>query len=142
MPFDIETAKKFFFDRDHVANAVDRGKRKALAKLGAFIRRRARSSIRKRRAISQPGKPPSSHEGSLRKLILFAYDAPRDSVVVGPTTFKKGEAPALLEYGGTATRPGKDGQPVQAVYRPRPYMRPAFEAELPKAPQMFKDAIH
>jgi hypothetical protein len=141
MPFDIETAKQFFFDRAAVEQAVDRGTRRALSKFGAFVRQRARTSIRKRKGISKPGSPPSSHEGSLRKLILFAYDPAQKSVVIGPTLYKRGEAPALLEYGGVVTRKGGDGRTRQLYYRPRPYMNPAFKAELPKAPLMFASMI-
>lgn len=137
----IQSAKRIFFDRPAIANALDAGAKRALSKFGAFVRTRARTSIRKRKKISEPGKPPSSHEGSLRKLILFGYDTGRKSVVVGPIAFKKGEAPALLEYGGPAVRTGKDGNRRTVYYRPRPFMDPAFKAELPKAPQLFKDMI-
>lgn len=142
MPFDLklDAAKRFFFDRKAVESAVDRGTKRALSKFGAFVRQRSRTSIRKRKAVSEPGKPPSSHEGSLRKLILFAFDPANKSVVIGPTAFGKGEAPSLLEYGGTTSRRTRDG--VQTLrYRPRPFMGPAFKAELPKAPRLFKDAI-
>lgn len=141
MPFDIETTKKFFFDRAAVERAVDNGTRRALSRFGSFVRQRARTSIRKRKATSKPGSPPSSHEGSLRRLILFAYDPSRKSVVIGATPFKRGEAPALLEYGGTVTRKGRDGNLRVLHYRPRPFMAPAFKAELPKAALMFKDMI-
>lgn len=141
MPFDIKVATKLFFDRPAVADAVDAGTRRALSKFGAFVRTRSQRSIRPRKAVSEPGQPPSSHEGSLRRLILFAFDAPRKSVVIGPVPFRKGEAPALLEHGGVVKRAMKDGGVKTLVYRPRPYMRPAFAAELPRVPQLFKDAI-
>lgn len=160
----IKSATRFFLDRAEVKDAVDRGTRVALSKFGAFVRRRSRSSIRKRKAISQPGQPPTNREGSLRRLIFFAFDPEAKSVVIGPVPFKQGKAPALLEYGGTVpgngrvifiTRePGRDnrGQFVtrgrqrlvlngDLVYRPRPFMQPAYEAELPKAPDLFKDRI-
>lgn len=140
MPFDIEAVKKLFFDRAAVRDAVDRGTRRALSKFGAFVRTRSRSSIRKRKKVSEVGKPPSSHRGDLRRLIYFAFDPARKSVVIGPTPFGKGEAPELLEYGGVVTRQTKDG-PKTLYYRPRPFMGPAFKAELPKAPQVFKNAI-
>lgn len=141
MPFDIKAATKLFFDRDAVRDAVDKGTRRALSKFGAYVRTRSRSSIRKRKKISDPGKPPSSHEGSLRKLILFAFDAANKSVVIGPVPFAKGEAPALLEYGGTVNRTTKSGERRTLFYRPRPYMGPAYKAELLKAAQVFKNAI-
>lgn len=136
----MRAVTKFFLDRAAVRNAIDRGTRRALSRFGAFVRTRARSSIRKRRAVSKPGSPPSSHEGSLRRLLLFAFDPAQKSVVIGPALFKNGEAPALLEHGGTVVRQTKAG-PKRFVYRARPYMGPAFRAELPKAPQLFKDMI-
>ena len=113
--------KYVFFDERAVRNALDSGTRRALSKFGAFVRRRAKSSIRKRRRISRPGEPPSSHTGKLRKSIYFGYDPKNKSVVVGPTKWSSSNAQALLEYGGTSRK---------ALYRPRPYMRPAFQKEL------------
>lgn len=113
--------KYVFFDERAVRAALDAGTRKALSKFGAYVRRRAKSSIRKRRRISRPGEPPSSHTGKLRKSIYFGYDAQNKSVVVGPTKWSSSNAQALLEYGG---------RKKTRLYRPRPYMRPAFQKEL------------
>lgn len=93
-----------FFDSSRVLARVDRARRRVLSRFGAFVRTRARSSIRKRKKASAPGQPPSSHEGSLKRLLFFAYDASSRSVVVGPVPFQRGEAPELLEEGGTAIR--------------------------------------
>jgi len=70
--------KHMFFDRPRVVAAVDRTKRKALSRGGAFVRQSAKTSIRKRKGSAPPGKPPRSHEGSLRRLILFGYDRRTD----------------------------------------------------------------
>lgn len=120
-----------FFDRAAVDAAVDRGTRRALSRFGAYVRTRARTSIRKRKRISAPGAPPSSHSGHLKRLIYFGYDQRTRSVVVGPLLYNKGAA-NIIEYGGVANG---------ALYRPRPFMRPAFDAELPRAAQCFKDQI-
>lgn len=123
--------KKFFFDRERVLKAVSRARRRALSRAGAFVRTRARTSIRKRRGTSKPGRPPYSHEGSLRKGILFGYDPQRESVVVGPVGFKGSTAPTALEFGGPSTRYSprtRRDEPVEIG--PRPYMRPALEAEV------------
>ncbi len=140
MPLDIKTVRTFFLDRAAVTSAVDAGKRRALAKAGAFVRRRARSSIRKRKAVSAPGQPPSSHSGELRKLLFFAYDPGTQSVVVGPARFRRGEAPPLLEYGGTVVRRTETGAEAHR-YRARPFMGPALAAELPKISAQFRDQI-
>jgi hypothetical protein len=88
----LQQAKGSFFDRESVIKAEDAASRKTLSKFGAFVRRRAQTSIRPRRDVSQPGQPPSSHVGTLRKMIFFAYDKDRRSVVIGPTLLKAGAA--------------------------------------------------
>ncbi len=57
--------KRMFFDRKRVVDATDRATRRVLSKFGAFVRQTARRSIRRRRSVSQPGQPPSSHTGLL-----------------------------------------------------------------------------
>jgi hypothetical protein len=154
-----------FFDQEAVLKAVDRAIARQLSRFGAFVRQRSRSSIRKRKKVSDAGKPPTDRTGPL-KLIYFAYDRDSETVTIGPILFPaKGKAGAdLLEYGGLRpgngrvifiTRdPGRDktGKFVThgkrkvklngtLVYRPRPFMTPAFEAELPKFLAGFKDSI-
>lgn len=123
--------KAAFFDRQAIAGKVDAAIRRTLSKFGAFVRRRARNSIRKRKDVSQPGSPPSSHEGSLKRLIMFAYEPANGNVVIGPAAFRDGTAPPLLEYGGAATKKRKDGSTRRMQYRARPFIHPAAEAELP-----------
>lgn len=100
----LREAKAGFFDVKGVKKAIGKGAAKALARFGAFVRKRARTSIRKRKKSSPPGKPPSSHRGDLRRLILFALTRDRKQVHIGPVKFGKGEAPRLLEHSGTVTR--------------------------------------
>jgi hypothetical protein len=112
-----------------------------LSKFGAFVRQRARTSIRKRKGTSPPGQPPYSHVGLLRKFILFAYDQDRKSVVIGPTlTKEESEAPRLLEHGGN-TEMEVRGKARRVRYRPRTFMGPAFEAEKPKLPALWRDSV-
>lgn len=127
----LDTFKQGFFDRDKVQRAVDRGVRKVLSRFGAFTRKRARTSIRKRKKISEPGKPPSSHVGTLRNAILFAYDTKAKAVVIGPhQAGKSGAGAQALEYGGrVSVRNLRKKRPLN--YRARPFMNPAFQAELP-----------
>jgi len=128
-----------FFDKQAVRDQVDAGTRRVLSKFGAFVRRTARSSIRKRKRISNPGEPPSSHIGLLKKFIYFGYDPDSRSVVIGPVRLSqngRGEAPSLLEHGGP-TKVGKQ----RAKYKPRPFMGPAFQKEQPKLRAMWRDSI-
>jgi len=138
--------KKMFFDRKVVRSAVDRATRRVFSKFGAFVRRGAKSSIRKRKRISTPGEPPSSHSGLLKRLIYFGYDRQRRSVVIGPVRLnqKVGDAPEALEYGGTSTvvaslRGRRKKRRVKIAARP--YMGPAFEHEKPKLAAMWRDSV-
>jgi hypothetical protein len=130
---DLNATSEWFLDRAEVAARTDPGTRRALSRFGAHVRQRARTSIRVRKAVAAPGSPPSSHEGTLRRLVFFSFDPRRGSVVIGPTLAKGGEAPELLEKGGTSA----DGD----RYAARPFMAPAFAAELPKVQTEFRDFI-
>lgn len=136
--------KDVFFDRAAVTRSVDAAKRRVLSKAGAFIRTAARTSIRKRKGSAPPGKPPHSHEGSLRRLILFGYDRTNDSVVVGPVGFKNSVAPRVLEHGGTTVvlsrRRGRL-QTRKVQIAARPYMAPALERERPKLPLLWRNSV-
>jgi hypothetical protein len=136
--------KSVFFDRPKVIKAVDRAKRQTLSKGGAFIRQAAKTSIRPRKGTSKPGSPPFSHEGSLRRLILFGYDERTDSVVVGPVGFRRSTAPNVLEFGGTTTifrRRGGRLVRKQVRIAARSYMAPALERERPKLPALWRNSV-
>ena len=140
--------KSLFFDRPKVRKAVDHGKRRALSRAGAFIRQRARTSIRPRKKSSRPGEPPSSHTGLLRHFILFGYDRQRDSVVVGPVGFKRSRAPNVLEFGGRAIvesgrarRSGRTRKKRTVRIAARPYMRPALEKERSNLPTVWRNSV-
>jgi len=135
--------KELEFDADRVMRAVEDAGARSMRRAGAFIRAAARSSIRKRKRVSNPGEPPSSHAGDLRRLIVFDYDRSSNSLVVGPMLFpgaRKGHVlpddtvPHILEYGGNATviKSGKTvwGKRKRIHIKARPYMRPAFEKGL------------
>jgi len=149
VPFDVKSVKKLFFDTAAVSSALSAGERRALSKFGAFVRRRAKSSLRYKKGSAKPGAPPNVHRSEgwarkiknkktgtvtrrpsspLRELLFFAYDPARKSVVIGPALGgPRTDAPRRLE----------EGRGV----KPHPFMGPAFKAELPKAPSMFKNAI-
>ena len=135
--------KQLFFDREAVTSKVAPATRKVLSKFGAFVRRSAKGSIRNRRKASPPGSPPSSHTGLLKKFIFFGYEPAKRSVVIGPARLSqkgRGEAPHLLEYGGTGTVQRK-GKRRRSRIRARPFMAPAAEKEHPKLPAMWRDSV-
>lgn len=106
-----------FFDRQKVIAQIGRKKARALGRAGAFVRRRARSSLRrapkKRRAPGAgAGKPPrvrSSSETATLKNIQFGLRDDNEAVLIGPLkTNQKNQlagsltVPQLLEFGGAA----------------------------------------
>ena len=139
----LKDMKAGFFDRAAVINATDKATRSALSKFGAFVRRTAKFSIRTRDGFAPPGSPPHSHVGHLRANIFFAFDQNTRSVVIGPSLLNgkayKDTAQAL-EYGGTFLRRSRTGARM-ARYRARPFMVPAFDANISKLPGMWRDAI-
>ncbi len=83
------SAKRFFFDQQAVQDRLSKREARAMAKIGAFIRRDARQSIKRRKSVSSPDSPPSAHspDPSL-KTILFAYEPSKHTVVVGPVLLR------------------------------------------------------
>jgi len=133
--------KRMFFTSKAVLSATDRATRRVFSKFGAYVRRAAKSSIRKRKAISAPGKPPSSHTGLLKRFILFGYDPAKRSVVIGPlrlTRRGRGDAPQALEEGGTS-RMVRRGRKKRVKIKARPFMGRAMR-KTPIVP-LWRDSI-
>jgi hypothetical protein len=106
--------KSLFFDRPRVRRSIDDGRRRALSKIGAFVRRRARSQLRIRKRVSSPGESPSIHSRdkiATLKNIWFAFVPDRQSTIIGPVALNQVNyadgaripLPALMEFGGEAT---------------------------------------
>jgi hypothetical protein len=132
-----------FFDQPAVVRTTDRATRRVFSRFGAFVRRSARSSIRRRKRTSSPGQPPTSRTGLLKRFIFFGFDPTKRSVVIGPARLNgsgRGDAPSLLEHGGTTTL-RRRGQRHRVHFRGRPYMGPAFDKEQPKLPAMWRDSV-
>jgi hypothetical protein len=130
-------AKKSFLTVEAVQKQLDRTAARILMRTGGYARTVARRSMRRRKAASGPGEPPSAHAGQLRDLLFFAWDSGRRSVVVGPVPFGGAKSaglrprvPELMESGGTVATTDRRGRRRTAQYQARPYMQPAFEATL------------
>lgn len=133
---DLAGFKKAFFDTAAVKSKLDPAVMKALSKFGAFVRTRSRQSIKRKKGTSQPNTPPYAHQGDIKR-ILFGYDGETRSLVVGAVRYgSQTGAPENLEHGGTATIRGE-----RKEIRPRPFMAPAFQAELVKVDNNFKNLI-
>lgn len=165
----LKSVREDFFDRPRIINALDEVTHKRLSQFGAFVMKRARGSMRDtKRQASLPGQPPRSHVGLLKRggaAVTFSYDTNLHKVTIGPTLINRPTgAPEKLEYGGTISveghtifvkrRAGRDAkgrfvsrgvdkQELHGTRRiaPRPYMAPAFAAELDKHMDKWKDSI-
>jgi hypothetical protein len=109
--FRMEWHRTRFHSRELVA-AVGHVLAAQLQKLGAYIRRTAKGSIRKAKKPSKPGNPPHGHGDELLKnRIMFDWDPGTRSMVIGPEKTNqiffdgngspvRGTVPHVLEYGG------------------------------------------
>lgn len=115
-----------------------------------------KSTIKPKRPLvaSNPGEPPRTRIGLIRKHLFFAYDLESKSLVVGPALLNKSSgAPGVLESGGATkgftfrTITLDDG--TQLVARKettvkvaaRPYMKPALENQQAVITQLFRDSV-
>lgn len=105
----LSHAKSLFFDAAKITKGVNKARMKFLSKAGGLVRKIATRSIRKRKKRSDPGKPPHSHSGRLKKFIFYGLieRGPQSAVVVGPILLagKQNEGshqttPEILEDGG------------------------------------------
>lgn len=142
---------------------VRKAERKALARFGAFVRRRAKSSIRKGKKPSVAGEPPRSHLELLRKGILFAVEDHHGAagVIIGPAKLP-GKSEGILralEEGGESEviiqrrrrrhrgdlalgrKPERASLKLKLAIRPRPFMLPAFEKEKAGAAALFENSV-
>lgn len=149
----LDAAKKLFFDARRVENPAARAQLKMLSRFGAFVRRRAMSSIRRRKRISDPGQPPSSHTDLLKRFIFFFVEKSDRNVIIGPILLNRGnDAPRLLEHGGDAVRRRAAAQnrhraasrlsgSLRVRYRARPFMKPAFDQEVSKSAGLLRGQV-
>lgn len=119
----LRQAKANFLDRAKVTQALDAVKREKLAQQGAYVQTTMQRLMRYRKKPSLPGEPPSAHptwteeipgtDGKvkkkkrgalLREFLYFAWDAAKQTVVVGPIKLGRSEAPSALEFGTSIHR--------------------------------------
>jgi hypothetical protein len=138
----VESVKQNILDRQKVMDAADRASERALSRFGAFVRTRASRSMRPRKRVSDVGAPPSSHSALIRDFILFVVEAALKNVVIGPMLLHKVSPTALssLEHGGPSLVM-RHGKPTPIQVKARPFMKPAFDIEIEKAPKLWENAL-
>ena len=77
-------------NEDVVARQMLKKASLALARAGAYVRKAARTSIKRAAGPSRPGEPPHTHSGVLKRSILWAAEDDRKSVYVGPSFYGHG----------------------------------------------------
>ena len=86
---------------------ITKKERRFLREGGRMVAEKTRGSLRKTGKTSNPGSPPTSRTGKLKRNIRFAVDANRISSVIGAVPLRdsasRGTAPKTLEYGGRRT---------------------------------------
>ena len=99
-----------------------------------------------KRRVSQPGQPPFSRSGLLKRNIFYGIETGgRGNVVIGPVpirpkTAPPTEVPRVLEEGGIVSR-RKRGKTYKAQIAARPYMKPAFEKGKRELPRLWADSV-
>lgn len=117
MAREVDAFKQGFFDRGSVLDAMDESTRRGMMRTGGYLRKVARNSMKSARGPAAPGNPPNVHEGQLKNLLFFAYDAAKKTLVVGPVGLGNSDVPKVLEYSGRGIEK-------------RPFMKPAQDASV------------
>ena len=138
--------KSLSFDTRLIRNKADRATVRGLFQQSGYILKIARNSMKR---VSDPkryapaGTPPYAHKGQIRNLMAFAVNPWSKSSVIGPQKFGGNRAPNVSEFSGVVhrRRKGQTGR-VPCHYRPRPFMRPALDASLPKFAGRWASSIH
>ena len=123
---------KVEFDADGLVARVAKASLNVLRRMGAYIRRAAQSKVRQSRNPSQPGEPPHTRRGALKRGILFGVDRRTNSVVVGPSVRFVGTSMQAHEFGGGYKR---------ERYPKRPLMGPSLRESAPHLAKMWENAV-
>ena len=96
----LNAARSQFFDRAAVVRAVERGRRKALSQAGAYVRRRARTSIRR---------PRRARLGDLSPEARAAWE------LAARRAIRRGQPPPKLPF--ASSRPGEPPRTPTGILR-------------------------
>lgn len=137
--------RQLYFDDPAIRRFMDLKTLSALSRAGAFLRQRARTSMRyrplehKRGPLkgqpnhSATGEPPYAHKETgahIRKRLEFAFDTGSKSLVVGPKKFGAGRAPNVQEFGSATGTTTVAGRRIPGRFPARSFMGPAMREEI------------
>lgn len=107
---------------ERIVKAAERSRAGNLNAVGYLISTIAKGLFQKSKQKSQPGQPPTTRRGLMRRAVRYEVAADRKSVVIGPVASMVGTAGQAHEFGGRY----KGGD-----YPIRPFMGPALQEALP-----------
>ena len=120
------------FDEDGLVAWMARASRESLKRAGAYVRRVAQRKVVTSPKPSQPGQPPHSRHGLLKRGLLFGLERDGKSVLVGPGFRFVGESMSAHEFGGKYRR---------ERYPKRPLMGPSLKESVPHLARMWDGAV-
>ena len=120
------------FDEDGLVAWMARASREFLKRAGAYVRRVAQRKVVTSPKPSQPGQPPHSRRGLLKRGILFGVEPRRLAVVIGPAYQFVGISMTTHEFGGKYRR---------ERYPKRPLMGPSLRESAPRLAKMWDGAV-
>lgn len=88
------------FEEDRLLGTMKYANKKALRRVGAYVRKAAVNAVHKSKKSSSPGTPPNTRKGLLRRAVLFGVENDARSVVVGPAKSLIGISMTAHEFGG------------------------------------------
>ncbi|MDA9778749.1 hypothetical protein N9D38_09925 [Rubripirellula sp.] len=91
-------------DTQKLKQKTEQASFRSLGHAGGAIRLTAKRSIRKRKKPSQPGSPPHTQTGSLKRSIRYEVNKSIPDVVIGPVNEIAGRIWNLHEHGGVSTK--------------------------------------
>ena len=123
---------KVEFDEDGLVARVAKASLGVLRRMGAYVRRAAQHKVHTSDKPSQPGTPPHSKTGALKRGILFGVEKRRQSVLIGPGFRFVGASMAAHEFGG---------QYRKESYPKRPLMGPTLKESASRLSVLWQDAV-
>jgi hypothetical protein len=149
--YKAETGERKALIRRIEAESLAAAAAEGAARFAAYARLRALRDRLDRTPgpASAAGSPPFAHKSKrfggkspLRELIFFSRDPASGSVVIGPAVFKGGGAGATaLEKGGAVTVKKKGKPDRRVTIAPRPFAKPAGDAEAAKFNDVLKTLV-
>jgi len=123
-----------FVEHRRVHDALRRGARRGLFRAAAAIRLQAGRSIITSSSPSQPGRPPHTRKGQLRRAILFAAKEDHGllAALIGTSHDILGPAGRAHEFGGRFRR---------EVFPKRAFMKPALDVVSNRLPDFFRHSL-